>query len=71
MPIPDTDPKISDDKPRFRRSRTTFTPEQLNSLEKVFEKIHYPPVSVRERLAEETKLSEAKIQVTNLIYNLN
>lgn len=51
------------DKPRFRRSRTTFTAEQLETLEKVFEKIQYPPVSVRERLAEETKLSEARIQV--------
>ena len=52
-----------DDKPQFRRSRTSFTPEQLEHLEKEFEKGHYPELKVREELSKRTDLSEARIQV--------
>ena len=52
-----------DDRPQFRRSRTSFSPEQLEKLEKEFEKSHYPDLKTREDLSEQTSLSEARIQV--------
>ena len=55
---------ISDDeRPQFRRSRTSFSPDQLEKLEKEFEKSHYPDLKTREELSEKTSLSEARIQV--------
>lgn len=52
-----------DDRPQFRRSRTSFNQEQLECLEKAFETSHYPDLKSREALSEKTKLSEARIQV--------
>lgn len=48
-----------------RRFRTSFEQVQLDILEKLFEKTHYPDAYIREEIAEQTGLTEAKVQVRN------
>ena len=51
---------------RKRRHRTIFTEDQLEALESMFQKTHYPDVVMREQLAEKVELKEERVEVRSL-----
>ncbi|XP_021172388.2 intestine-specific homeobox [Fundulus heteroclitus] len=48
---------------RKRQTRVTFTPFQVQELEKVFQETHYPDVNLRDALASRLQLTEGRIQI--------
>nr|XP_046251435.1 intestine-specific homeobox-like isoform X2 [Scatophagus argus] len=46
-----------------RQTRVTFTPFQVQELEKVFQQSHYPDVNARDQLASHLHLTEGRIQI--------
>jgi hypothetical protein len=48
-----------------RRYRTSFSQDQIEQLEHIFQRTHYPDVQAREELSRRTGLSEARVQVLN------
>lgn len=49
-----------------RQTRVTFTPFQVQELEKVFQQSHYPDVNSRDQLASQLHLTEGRIQVGHM-----
>ncbi|CAF3259183.1 unnamed protein product [Rotaria socialis] len=55
--------KTTSNTTKGRRYRTSFSQDQIEQLEQVFQRTHYPDVQAREDLSRRTGLSEARVQV--------
>ncbi|XP_054863493.1 retinal homeobox protein Rx1 isoform X2 [Amphiprion ocellaris] len=59
-PKPTTDCKSQRKK---KQTRVTFTPFQVQEMEKVFQQTHYPDINTRDQLASRLHLTEGRIQI--------
>lgn len=57
------DISVTDKLRKKRQTRVTFTPAQVQELEKVFQQTHYPDIKSRDQLAAHLHLTEGRIQV--------
>uniref|UniRef100_A0A4W5RGM9 Homeobox domain-containing protein n=1 Tax=Hucho hucho TaxID=62062 RepID=A0A4W5RGM9_9TELE len=48
---------------RRRQTRISFTPSQVEELDKVFLETHYPDVHIRDKLASRLQLTEGRVQI--------
>ena len=56
-------PEVTLIKRKQRRQRTTFSANQIDELEKIFDTTHYPDIYVRENIATQIGMTEGRIQI--------